>query len=197
MLTQRKLPDEFVASLRSLEEQYLLRTDPLGQSGCISNEVRWRRREFILKAINTDGDILDVGCANGYLLECLVSWGKERGLTLIPYGVDLGSGLIELAKERLPQFASNFYVANAWDWQTPRQFKYVYTLYDAVPKDYFGEYVERLLSRVVEPGGRLIVGGYTWSIDVRAWIQSCGFLAKGNLFGQESCGVALGWVDRL
>lgn len=162
--------------MRRLEEQYLLGANPRAQSGSSGNEVRWRtRREFILEAIDGDGDFLDVGCANGYLLECLLAWGSERGLTLIPYGVDQGAGLIELARKRLPQFASNFFVANAWEWQPPRQFKYVYTLYDCVPPDYFGEYVERLFSRVVERGGRLIIGGYGREVDVCAWLQSCGF----------------------
>jgi hypothetical protein len=53
-----------------------------------------------------------------------------------------------------------------------------------------------LLSRAVEPGGRLIIGGYSWFVDVRAWLRSCGFEAGGRFFGWPGCGGALGWVDR-
>jgi SAM-dependent methyltransferase len=197
MGTERELPKEFLAGLRWLEEQYLLGTNPRAQSGTSSNEMRWRsKRRFILDAIDRDGDVLDVGCANGHLLESLMAWGRERGLALTPYGVDYGPRLIELARTRLPQCASHFYVGNAWEWQPPRQFRFVYTLYDCVPPYYFCEYVERLLDRAVEPGGRLIIGGYSWFVDVRAWLQSCGFVAEGRFYGVPSCGGALGWVDK-
>ena len=35
---------------------------------------------------------------------------------------------VVLAKQRLPQYASHFWVANAWEWLPPRQFRYVYSL---------------------------------------------------------------------
>ena len=40
--------------------------------------------------------------ANGYLLECLMQWGSEIGVTLTPFGVDCSEGLIALARERMP-----------------------------------------------------------------------------------------------
>ena len=94
--------------------------------------------------------MLDVGCANGYLLKCLLEWGSERGLRLVPHGLDIGRRLIELAKERLPEFAGNFHVGNAWDWQPERKYGYVYMLYDCLPLDYLAEGVSRLLGT----GGR-------------------------------------------
>ena len=77
----------------------------------------------ILDAIETNEDLLDIGCANGYLLECLLNWGDERGLNLIPHGLDQGSKLIQLAKRRLPEYADNFHVGNVWDWQPPRKYR--------------------------------------------------------------------------
>ena len=154
-------PIPFLDRLRELEESYLRETDPVRQSGFGGGHERWRReRELVLDAVVDDGDFLDVGCANGYLLECLVQWGRERGVRLAPYGVDYGARLVALARQRLPQYASNFWVANAWEWTPPRTFRYVYSLYDCVPRDLLPEYIRRLLARYVEPGGTLIMGAY-------------------------------------
>jgi trans-aconitate methyltransferase len=154
------LPVAFLDRLRALEVSYLRESDPVRQSGFGGHE-RWRtERELVLDAILDDGDFLDVGCANGYLLECLIQWGQERHVRLTPYGVDCGAQLIALAQQRLPQYASLFWVANAWEWTPPRQFRYVYSLYDCAPVELLPEYIRRLLTRYVEPGGTLIIGAY-------------------------------------
>jgi 2-polyprenyl-3-methyl-5-hydroxy-6-metoxy-1,4-benzoquinol methylase len=118
-----ELPAAFLDRLRALEGSYLRETDPVRQSGFGGGHERWRtERELVLDAVRGDGDFLDIGCANGYLLECLVTWGQERHVRLTPYGVDCGFQLIALAKQRLPQYASHFWVANAWEWTPPRRF---------------------------------------------------------------------------
>ncbi len=79
------LPPDFRARARSLEAAYLESDDPIRQSGFGGGPERWRaERQPILDAVEGDGDLLDIGCANGYLLECLVAWGAERGLALTP-----------------------------------------------------------------------------------------------------------------
>ena len=161
MTAGRQLPAGFLRELEALESSYLAEDDPIRQSGFGGGPERWRsEREPILDAIDRDGDILEIGCANGHLLECLVTWGSERGLALTPYGLDQGSSLIELAKRRLPDFETNFYTGNAWDWEPPRRFQYVYTLLDCVPGDYLEEYLNRLHEKLVASGGRLTVGAY-------------------------------------
>ena len=81
MVARRRLPKSFVVELQSLESSYLEEDDPIRQSGFGGEPARWRsEREPILDAIDGDGEILDIGCANGYLLECLMTWGRERGL---------------------------------------------------------------------------------------------------------------------
>ncbi len=70
------LPRDFVRRIESLEEAYLRSDDPIRQSGFGGGAERWRaERGPILEAVEGDGDLLDIGCANGYLLECLVAWG--------------------------------------------------------------------------------------------------------------------------
>jgi SAM-dependent methyltransferase len=161
VFTDRKLPLDYLRILQSLEESYLNEKDPIRQSGYGGGAERWRaEREPVLEAIESDGDFLDIGCANGFLLESLIHWGRERGINLTPYGLDLGAGLIELARARLPEYKGNFYVGNAWNWIPPRKYQYVYSLYDCVPEDFLKEYVCRLLDRVVAHGGRLILGAY-------------------------------------
>lgn len=155
------LTDEFLEELRQLEGAYLAETEPTRQSGFLGGEARWRKeRGLILEAVDADGDFLDIGCANGYLAECLMKWAAEKGINLTPFGVDQGAGLIGLARKRLPQYASHFWVANAWDWLPPRKFRYAYTMTDLVPEHLLKDYLLRAMERYVEKGGRLIVGGY-------------------------------------
>jgi SAM-dependent methyltransferase len=203
MITDRKLPPEFTRKLELLEESYLTDTDPIRQSGFGGGPERWRaEREPILEAAESDGDFLDIGCANGYLLECLVRWSKERGVTLVPHGLDLGRRLIELARKRLPEFSGNFHVGNAWEWTPPRMFRYVYTLCDCVPSEYLEEYIHRLRSRTVTPGGRLIVGAYgsrsegNPAFDVAAFLQSTGFEVVGVADGGDPPVTKFAWIDK-
>src|SRR5690606_16616909 len=156
------LPPSFVRRIEELEARYLAHDDPIRQSGFSGGVERWRaERGPIVEAIDGDGDLLDVGCANGYLLECLVTWAMElKAIRLEPHGLDLGPRLIELARRRFPARAANFHVGNAWTWRPPRRYRFVYSVWDCVPESHLGRYVERLLERAAAPGGRLIIGAY-------------------------------------
>ena len=202
MLRGERLPRSFLRGLAEQETAYLAHTDPIRQSGFSGGPQRWREeREPILDAVEADGDLLDIGCANGYLLECLVSWARDRGLRLVPHGLDQGARLIELARERLPEFAPNFYLGNSWEWTPSRRFRCVYTLCDCVPPDYLGEYVHRPLRRVVAPGGRLIVGSYgsrsraIVPLDVAEAFRSAGLAVVGESRGGRPPVTAFAWVD--
>jgi len=197
------LPDDFLRGLAALEESYLSEEDPIRQSGYGGGAERWRaERGIILEAVDRDGDLLDIGCANGYLLACLVAWGKEKGLSLAPYGLDQGAGLIALAKRRLPEYATHFWVANAWEWIPPRQFRYVYTLTEFVPEPFLTEYLRRLLARCVEPGGRLILGSYGSGSrneparDVAAMLREAGCPVPGAAQQGWLPFTRIAWTDR-
>jgi SAM-dependent methyltransferase len=202
MITDRELPDDFLKKLGELEESYLAASDPIRQSGFGGGAQRWRaEREPILDAVARSADFLDVGCANGYLLECLVAWGRQRGLSLTPFGVDFSEKLIFLAKRRFPAFHDNFWAGNAWEWRPDRTFPYIYTLYDCVPEEYLEEYIHRLLRRVVSPTGRLIVGAYgsrsgkVSPFDIASYLTSKGLSVTGRSTGGDPPVAAFAWID--
>jgi SAM-dependent methyltransferase len=140
------------------EEHYLASDDPRRQSGFGGDEERWEAaRRPIVRAIDRPGSFLDVGCANGHLLESLVCWSPH---SIEPYGLDFSARLVELARARLPQWADRFFVGDALEWEPPRRFDFVRTELVYAPEERRRELVERLLARVLAPGGRLIVCGY-------------------------------------
>ncbi|MGB3478175.1 MAG: class I SAM-dependent methyltransferase [bacterium] len=199
----KKLPDDFLKEILALEASYLEYDEPIKQSGFGGDAARWRiEREPILDAIYSDGNILDVGCANGYLLECLVRWAKDRAIRLVPYGVDIGAKLIAIAKKRMPEYAENLYVGNAWEWKPPRQFKYVYALYDCVPVQYLAEYIVKLLDQAAEPNGRLIIGAYGSKsknippFDISKFLLEAKFSLVGTSHGGEPPTSKFAWIDR-
>ena len=100
--------------------------------------------------------------------------------------MDCSAQLVALAQQRLPQYASHFWVANAWEWLPPRQFRYVYSLYDCVPEELLPAYIRRLVTRYVEAGGTLIMGAYgsyskqEAARDIATNIAAAGFRVAGS-----------------
>ena len=89
-------------SLRTLEPGYLCGQTPQQGSGFGGDEQAWRQaRQHLTEGIVTDGSFLDVGCANGLLMESVAAWCAERGLTVEPYGIDISTRFADLARRRL------------------------------------------------------------------------------------------------
>lgn len=155
----------FEAGRTLLETAYLAGTQPWQQSG-VGLHTPYSAQDWevlrrpIADCLLTSGTFLDIGCANGYLLECLLRWAEERGFVIIPYGLDFSAQLLALAQKRLPQYADHLFVGNAWDWTPPQTFDYVNTTLDYVPGELREAFVHRLLERFVQPGGRLLVAEY-------------------------------------
>jgi hypothetical protein len=151
--------EEWFESMKEIfEAAYLAGENPRSQSGFGGDEARWEAaRRPIADAIDREGALLDVGCANGYLLECLVQWSPHR---IEPYGLELAPALAELARRRLPAWANHIFVGNALTWDQPMLFDFVRTELVYVPQECQPDLLRHLLLEVVAPGGRLIVCGY-------------------------------------
>ena len=151
----------FEKNRRGVEAAYLAGGDLRAQSGFSGDAARWEAlRRNVLDAVDRGGDFMDIGCANGYFLECAVKWAQEKGHRLEPYGLDVSAPLVALAKERLPQWSQRFQVGNAWTFEPPRKYDFVRSELVYVPRALERRLVERVLERFVAPGGRLIIPWY-------------------------------------
>lgn len=138
---------------------YLAGGNPRAQSGFSGDDARWESaRRFTLRAVDRPGSLLDVGCASGYLMECLHRWAGEDGLDLEVHGLEISPELAAVARDRLPHWADRIHVGNASTWVPPhgRRYDYVRTGLEYVPPGRRGALVGHLLEHVV--GRRLIVG---------------------------------------
>ena len=189
---------------RLLEEAYLGASDPRGGSGFRGDAGRWERaRRPIASAVDRDGIFLNVGCANGLLMESLVQWCGINGRTIEPYGLDLIPSLARLARGRLPRWADRIYAGNVMGWEPPFRFDFVRTELEYVPSDRRPELVERLLGDYLAPGGRLILCSYNSSRPhqpgaepvgeaLRAW----GYGVAGESEGIDTNGAVITHVAR-
>lgn len=191
--------DVYFDAVRDEIARYYLadRSNPYRQSGRTSGAERWRETRYcIVEALDRDGDLLDVGCANGLLLESLIGWAAERGITIRPHGLDFVPELIALARQRLARYnGASFEVANAFYWMPTRQFDFVRTNLEYVQPADWPEYLARQYSAVKE-GGRLILCHYREphdAVDVAALLKRLGYQARGRA---EAPGVSVAWCDR-
>ncbi len=172
------------AVLAIIEPAYLDAATPQGQSGHSGDRARWEKaRRLVLDGVTGDGTFLDVGCANGLLMESVHAWAAEDGQVLEPYGVEISAALADLARRRCPQWADRIWTANALGWRPPRRFHYVRTGLDYVPPVRRPDLVRHLLDHVVAPDGRLLVGVTNERQDrpgLAAALRSWGFAVAGT-----------------
>jgi SAM-dependent methyltransferase len=190
-------------SQRLLETSYLREGTPRGGSGFGGSADAWRaQRDHLCQAVDRDGSFLDVGCANGHLLESMVAWCAEGGVRLEPYGVDLSAGLVAEARRRLPQWADRLWVGNALDWTAPdgRRFDHVHTLLDLVPAARLGEMVRHQLDHLVAPGGRLLASSYVPVRDrsrhADRLLRRLGFPVDGRTEPASPAQAPTAWIQR-
>jgi SAM-dependent methyltransferase len=181
-----RTPSEF-------ERAYLGTDDPRAQSGFHGSAARWEAaRRPIVEAIDRDGTFLDVGCANGLLMESVVAWSKHE---IEPYGLDFAPGLVELARKRLPEWADRIWLGDASSWTAPFRFDFVHARIELGSLD-----------RLRMAGRRLIVssdGSFRRPDSPRAEpvadrLRELGLEVLGELYrssDEHQVEVAVAWVD--
>ena len=182
---------------------YLAADTPWGQSGRSGDEREWTyARSLICDAIDRDGSFLDVGCASGYLMECMERWASERGRRIEPHGLDISPELADLARSRLPDWAHRFHTGNVMTWPPPQRFDFVRTGLEYVPYRRRRDLVHRVLKDLVAENGRLIVGTYpgerTGPDSLEEEISSWGFDVAGHTSRPQSDGrlcYRVLWID--
>ena len=156
-----------------IEEAYLAASTPQGQSGRSGDAASWEQgRRLLLDLVDGPGTFLDVGCANGLLMESVAVWS---GGDLEPYGVEISGRLADLARHRCPQWSDRIWTANAHGFDPGRRFDVVRTGLDYVPAAERPAYLRHLVG-LLEPGGRVLVGVFNEERDtdltvdrVRSW----------------------------
>lgn len=146
---------------KDIDESYLRHSEPWKQAGFMLSEEDWTTcRKPIADCIQKSGTFLDINCSNGYLLESILKWTAARGLEITPYGIDLSAKLIALAKQRLPKYADNLSVGTAPYWTSPVKFDYVRTEISYALEESQEQYLHRVFSSYITPGGNLILTEY-------------------------------------
>lgn len=129
-------------------------------------------RRLIASAINQSGSLLDIGCANGFLLFCLVHWTSH---TLEPYGIDVDESRLDAAQHLFDAHKAHFVrlpvgglgpqaLSTAG---LPLTYDFVYwNVWDNLDFQdaWAADYLERVF-RCVRAGGRLILGFYDLDLD--------------------------------
>lgn len=139
---------------------YLSYDNPRAQSGHGGDEYHYAFSHLpIIEAIYKNGTFLDVGCANGHLMEMVNKWAYAVGFDLQMFGVDISEGLLELAQTRLPQWHDRFYLGNAFFWKPKQKFDYIHIGgLGGVPEDDELMFFNHLMQNYLVDGGRLILG---------------------------------------
>lgn len=182
---------------------YLNHKEPYAQCGHTGNEQTWvySRIMPLLEVLNKNGSFIDVACANGYINESLFKWTNNSPIDIEYYGVDISKELIDIAKQRMPQFADNYYVANVDGFIPPKKFDYVRILaISFIPEYKHKNFVDSLFNDYLKNTGRLILGPYTEAKNTNEfmdYIEYLGYKHSGYLTksygGKER---KMFWIDK-
>lgn len=181
-----RTPSEF-------EQAYLGAADPRAQSGFHGSAERWdAARSPIVEAIDRDGTFLDVGCANGLLMESVIAWS---GYELEPYGVDFAPGLVDLARTRLSRWADRIWVGDAATWDPPFRFDFVHTRIEIGSLERIRGFGRRL---IVSSDGSFRRPDSPRAEPVAERLQQLGLEVAGRLYRSSSehrVEVSVAWVE--
>lgn len=154
---------------------YLAAETVEGGSGSSRDARGWEyARSLLADAVEPGQTFLDIGCANGLLMENMAGWSGVE-----PYGLEISHELAQVARRRLPHWVDRIWVGNALDWEPPRSFDVVRTGLDYVPSSRRRQLVEHLLSYT----GRLVIGVFNEERNLQSMeeeVAAWGFPISGR-----------------
>jgi 2-polyprenyl-3-methyl-5-hydroxy-6-metoxy-1,4-benzoquinol methylase len=154
---------------------YLAANTPQGGSGHSGTADDWEySRGIVAEALDRSGTFLDIGCANGLLMASVARWGRGKGLSVEPYGLEISAELADLARSQLPHWADRIHVGNALGWMPPIRFDVVRTGLEYVPRPRAAALISWLLEHAVAPDGRLVIGKFNEETERRALEEEAG-----------------------
>ena len=173
------------------------------------------KRGFINEAINDDGSILDIGCANGFFLKSLQEWSDYN---LVPYGIDIEKDRIATAKKLFPEYQDHFAVLDAKNINQltivglPKKYDFVYWNFYSqwnIGDKEWKDALEVILSMTRK---RLILGFYAKNIfhpESPEWRQERefvknrsedfkkqGFAISGTILNPTNFNQSVAWIDK-
>ena len=175
------------------EQAYLATDDPRAQSSFHGSTERWEAaRRPIVEALDGNGTFLDVGCANGLLMESVAEWAPFE---IEPYGVDFSAGLVQIARKRLPQWADRIWVGNAATWTTPVRFDFVHMRIEIGSLAHIRGFGHRL---IVSSDGSFRRPDSPRAEPVADRLRELGLEVAGELYRRSDghqVEIAVAWVD--
>jgi 2-polyprenyl-3-methyl-5-hydroxy-6-metoxy-1,4-benzoquinol methylase len=145
----------------------------------------WPKLRQIIRELPIGGDLLDVGCGNGRLLEEL----KKRPINSYT-GLDLSTNLLNIAMRRYPAascpFTTIWKMGDLLDTPIDQRFDFIFclaTLHHLPGKDYRQQAVKNLTTWL-KPGGYLIISVWNLWPQPRYWpklIAGLGLALVGRL----------------
>ena len=144
-------------------------------SGSNRDAAGWKyARSLIAGAVEPGQTFLDIGCANGHLLESMARWARVE-----PYGLEISAELAALARRRLPRWGDRIWVGNAVNWTPPHGFAVIRASLDFVPVPRRRQLLDHLLSYA----GRVVIGVFNEEQEARSLedeVLSWGFAVSGR-----------------
>jgi SAM-dependent methyltransferase len=145
-----------------------------------------------VEALDRDGTFLDVGCANGLLMESVAEWAPVE---IEPYGVDFSAGLVELARRRLPKWGDRIWVGDAATWTPPLRFDFVHVRLEIGSFEHVRRFCRRL---IVSSDGSFRRLDSPRAEPVADRLRELGLEVAGELCrrsDEHQVEIAVAWVD--
>lgn len=172
---------------------YLATDDPRAQSGFSGDAARWEAaRRTIVDAIDRPGTLLDIGCANGLLMESIAEWAP---FPIEPYGVDYAPRLVELARRRLPSWKEQIWLADLSTWEPPRRFEFIHLRLDIGHVGRVARWCRRL---IVSSDGSFRRPESPKAQPVAERLRALGMKVAGDSYRRSDehlVEIAVAWVD--